>query len=137
MKGVNGEAVEAEMGDAMLCMKGLAAEQGPVLSAEVRGFNGPLLPYRPATPGDVTPVKGIDGEAVEAEMGDVMARMKELATHRGDAARRSKRDRSALKSTFRDLITHVEVSIRDATLEPSKLARRDELRGATSGTASR
>lgn len=71
-------------------------------------------------------MKRIDGEAVEAEMGDVMARMKELATHRGDAARRSKRDRSALKSTFRDLITHVEVSIRDASPEPSKLARRDE-----------
>ena len=42
-------------------------------------------------------------------MEGVVARMKELATHRGDAARRSKRDRSALKSTFRDLITTVEV----------------------------
>ena len=40
---------------------------------------------------------------------DVMARMKELATNRGDVLRRSKRDRSALKSTFRDLLGVVEV----------------------------
>lgn len=54
-----------------------------------------------------------NGEAagtVSSEMDDVMARMRELATHRGDEARRSKRDRSALKTTFRELITTVEVS---------------------------
>ncbi len=45
------------------------------------------------------------------EMDEVMARMRELATHRGDDTRRSKRDRSALKTTFRDLISSVEVTI--------------------------
>jgi hypothetical protein len=44
-----------------------------------------------------------------AEMDDVVARMRELATHRGDEQRRNRRDRAALKSTFRELITTVEV----------------------------
>ncbi len=39
-----------------------------------------------------------------------MARMKDLATNRGDAKRRSKKDRSSLKSTFRDLCSTLEVS---------------------------
>ena len=38
-----------------------------------------------------------------------MARMKQLATNRGDAKRRSKKDRSSLKSTFRDLCSTLEV----------------------------
>ena len=42
-------------------------------------------------------------------MGEVVARMRELATHRGDEQRRNRRDRAALKSTFRELITTVEV----------------------------
>lgn len=42
-------------------------------------------------------------------MDDVVARMKDLATNRGDAKRRSKRDRSSLKSTFRDLCSTLEV----------------------------
>ena len=42
-------------------------------------------------------------------MEDVVARMKELATNRGDAKRRSKKDRSSLKSTFRDLCSTLEV----------------------------
>jgi hypothetical protein len=42
-------------------------------------------------------------------MEDVVARMKDLATNRGDAKRRSKKDRSALKSTFRDLCSTLEV----------------------------
>ena len=42
-------------------------------------------------------------------MEDVVARMKDLATNRGDAKRRSKRDRSSLKSTFRDLCSTLEV----------------------------
>lgn len=42
-------------------------------------------------------------------MDEVMVRMRDLATHRGDDSRRSKRDRSALKTTFRDLISSVEV----------------------------
>ena len=40
-----------------------------------------------------------------------MARMKDLATNRGDAKRRSKKDRSSLKSTFRDLCSTLEVGI--------------------------
>lgn len=44
-------------------------------------------------------------------MDEVMVRMRELATHRGDDTRRSKRDRSALKTTFRDLISSVEVIV--------------------------
>jgi hypothetical protein len=49
-------------------------------------------------------------------MDEVVARMKELATHRGDEQRRNRRDRAALKSTFRELITTVEVTqgFRDA-----------------------
>ena len=42
-------------------------------------------------------------------MDEVVARMRELATHRGDEQRRNRRDRAALKSTFRELITTVEV----------------------------
>ena len=42
-------------------------------------------------------------------MEDVVARMKDLATNRGDAKRRSKRDRSSLKSTFRELCSTLEV----------------------------
>lgn len=46
--------------------------------------------------------------AAHSQMEDITARMRELATHRGDEKRRNKRDRAALKSTFRDLITTVE-----------------------------
>ena len=42
-------------------------------------------------------------------MEDVVARMKDLATNRGDAKRRSKKERSSLKSTFRDLCSTLEV----------------------------
>lgn len=42
-------------------------------------------------------------EALAPDMDDVLARMKDLATHRGDASRRSKRDRSSLKGAFRSL----------------------------------
>ena len=39
----------------------------------------------------------------------MVARMKQLATNRGDAKRRSKKDRSSLKATFRDLCSTLEV----------------------------
>jgi hypothetical protein len=42
-------------------------------------------------------------------MDDVMTRMRDLASHKGDDIRRSKRDRSALKTTFRDLVASIEV----------------------------
>ena len=53
------------------------------------------------------------GEAQVSGLDEVVARMKELASNRGDALRRSKRDRSTLKSTFRDLLGVVEVRFFD------------------------
>ena len=44
-----------------------------------------------------------------AGLDGVVARMRELATNRGDGLRRSKRDRGTLRSTFRDLVGVVEV----------------------------
>ena len=44
-----------------------------------------------------------------AGMEDVVARMRALATNRGDASRRSKRERASLRSTFRGLCSAVEV----------------------------
>ena len=42
---------------------------------------------------------------------EVVQRMRHLATNRGDAARRSKKDRSFLKSSFREHCKAVEVYI--------------------------
>ena len=64
----------------------------------------------PATP----PLEGEDGGARAAGMEDVVARMRDLATNRGDASRRSRRERASLKSTFRGLCSAVEVRC-DAT----------------------
>lgn len=50
-----------------------------------------------------------------------MARMKELATNRGDTKRRSKKDRSSLKSTFRDLCSTLEVALPSHACQPSAL----------------
>ncbi len=68
-----------------------------------------MTPAEPVTPPQTTGAP---------EMDDVMARMRELATHRGDEMRRSKRDRSALKTTFRDLVSSVEVFCRRPLLSP-------------------
>ncbi len=43
-------------------------------------------------------------------MEEVVARMKDLATNRGDTLRRSKKSRASLRSTFRELCSSVEVS---------------------------
>lgn len=45
-----------------------------------------------------------------------MARMKDLATNRGDALRRSKKSRASLRSTFRELCSSVEVSSPESCL---------------------
>ncbi len=45
-------------------------------------------------------------------MDDVVARMRDLATNRGDASRRSRRERASLKATFRGLCLAVEVRAR-------------------------
>jgi hypothetical protein len=44
-------------------------------------------------------------------MEEVVARMRDLATNRGDSQRRSRRDRASLRSTFRDLCSSVEVRV--------------------------
>ena len=48
-------------------------------------------------------------EAITNGLDDVVGRMRELATNRGDKSRRSKRDRVSMKSTFRQLCNVVEV----------------------------
>ena len=48
-------------------------------------------------------------EAISNGLDDVVGRMRELATNRGDRSRRSKRDRASMKSTFRELCNVVEV----------------------------
>ncbi len=50
-------------------------------------------------------------EAISNGLDDVVSRMKELATNRGDKNRRSRRDRASTRSTFRDLCNVVEVSL--------------------------
>ena len=63
---------------------------------------------RPGSPA-AEAANGDSAGGAQAEMGEVVARMRELATHKGDEQRRNRRDRAALKSTFRELITTVEV----------------------------
>ncbi|KAK9823814.1 hypothetical protein WJX72_005686 [[Myrmecia] bisecta] len=82
---------------------------------ELRPFDNELSsnPETPSTPesGDEAEMSGDEAgtsSAFQADMDDVMARMKDLATNRGDRQRRSKRDRSSLKTTFRDLHNIVE-----------------------------
>ena len=65
---------------------------------------------RPGSPAAEAAI-GNGAGTVQSGMDDVVARMRELATHRGDEQRRNRRDRAALKSTFRDLITTVEVHL--------------------------
>ncbi len=49
-------------------------------------------------------------EAISNGLDDVVSRMKDLATNRGDKNRRSRRDRASTRSTFRELCNVVEVS---------------------------
>ena len=49
-------------------------------------------------------------EAMSDGLEDVVGRMRELATNRGDKTRRSKKDRVSMKSTFRELCNVVEVN---------------------------
>ena len=49
-------------------------------------------------------------EAISNGLDDVVSRMKDLATNKGDKNRRSKRDRASTRSTFRELCSVVEVS---------------------------
>ena len=62
------------------------------------------------------PARAEAGAKRSPGMEDVVARMKDLATNRGDAKRRSKKDRSSLKSTFRDLCSTLEVGTLSLTI---------------------
>ena len=53
---------------------------------------------------------GDDEEGMPQRLEDIVARMQDLATNRGDETRRSKKDRASLKGTFRELCCIVEVS---------------------------
>ena len=55
--------------------------------------------------------EGGSAGAGAAGLDGVVARMRELATNRGDAARRSRRDRGTLRTKFRDLVGIVEVRV--------------------------
>lgn len=48
-------------------------------------------------------------EAISNGLEDVVRRMKELATNRGDMSRRSRKDRASMRSTFRELCNIVEM----------------------------
>jgi Interferon-related developmental regulator (IFRD) len=86
--------------------KGLGSDAGCVSSiAQPRGYLHLCSPGSPAAEA----ANGGGAGAATAGMDEVVARMRELATHRGDEQRRNRRDRAALKSTFRDLVTTVEV----------------------------
>ena len=50
-------------------------------------------------------------EAISNGLDDVVSRMKDLASNRGDKNRRSRRDRASTRSTFRELCNAVEVSL--------------------------
>ncbi|DBA83033.1 TPA: hypothetical protein ACH3X1_006807 [Trebouxia sp. C0004] len=60
-------------------------------------------------------------EAISNGLEDVVSRMKELATNRGDKNRRSRRDRALTRSTFRDLCNVVE---QDGTVAQTKIKLR-------------
>ena len=50
--------------------------------------------------------------AISNGLDDVVSRMKELATNRGDRNRRSRKERASMRSTFRELCNVVEVTFR-------------------------
>ncbi|CAL8465178.1 g4713 [Coccomyxa elongata] len=56
--------------------------------------------------GEATPLE--PGGKRSPGMEEVVARMKDLATNRGDALRRSKKSRASLRSTFREICSSVE-----------------------------
>lgn len=58
--------------------------------------------------GEATPLE--PGGKRSPGMEEVVARMKDLATNRGDALRRSKKSRASLRSTFREICSSVEVN---------------------------
>ena len=49
-------------------------------------------------------------EAISNGLDDVVGRMRDLATNKGDSTRRSRKDRASSRSTFRELCSVVEVS---------------------------
>ena len=55
-------------------------------------------------------------EAISSGLDDVVGRMKDLATNKGDSNRRSRKDRASSRSTFRELCNVVEVSLASTNL---------------------
>lgn len=53
------------------------------------------------------PAAGVPVEKLE----DIVSRMKDLAKNRGDASRRSRKERAAQRGTFRELCSIVQVSV--------------------------
>lgn len=87
-----------------------AAGEGVALLYTVSGFaeeRGSAVTSGACSPGEAATTSPTLGAS---EMDDVMTRMRDLASHKGDDIRRSKRDRSALKTTFRDLVASIEGS---------------------------
>ncbi|KAL0044066.1 hypothetical protein WJX82_006874 [Trebouxia sp. C0006] len=60
-------------------------------------------------------------EAISNGLDDVVSRMKDLASNRGDKNRRSRRDRASTRSTFRELCNVVE---QDGTVAQTKIKLR-------------
>ncbi|KAL3152749.1 hypothetical protein ABBQ38_012337 [Trebouxia sp. C0009 RCD-2024] len=70
---------------------------------------GMVKPGRAANPRPASQNPQQKAEAISNGLDDVVGRMRELATNRGDKNRRSKKDRVSMKSTFRELCNVVEV----------------------------
>ena len=81
------------------CLRHSTDCAGPPAGDDELGSPGPATP----------PLAGEYGGVHAGGMEDVVARMRDLATNRGDASRRSKRERASLRSTFRGLCSAVEV----------------------------
>ncbi|KAL3156213.1 hypothetical protein ABBQ32_012494 [Trebouxia sp. C0010 RCD-2024] len=70
---------------------------------------GMVKPGQVANPRSASQNPQQKAEAISNGLDDVVGRMRELATNRGDKTRRSRKDRMSMKSTFRELCNVVEV----------------------------
>ena len=88
--------------DSGTCAAIVTIDASPRSPTEESTENGHARQSPSSEAGSAAAAAGLDG---------VVARMRELATNRGDALRRSKRDRGTLRSRFRDLVGVVEVRV--------------------------
>lgn len=82
---------------------------------------GKQLPGKNPKPPSHSPAKNPrnhkqQAEAISSGLDDVVGRMKDLATNKGDSNRRSRKDRASSRSTFRELCSVVEVSLAGTNL---------------------